>query len=78
MAFQIWVMGMSVIALMSESIPHLFAVLVTHVLATTWSGFQIYNTREFREDFQEKTLQADSCNANLLPSYWSQRGAAEV
>jgi hypothetical protein len=78
MAFQIWVMGMSVIALMNESIPHLFAVLVTHLLATAWSGFQIYNTRQFREEFQQETIKADSCNINLLPSYWVQRNAAEV
>lgn len=78
MAFQIWVMGMSVIALMNESIPHVFAVLITHVLATTWSGFQIYNTHEFRKDFQQNTSNPDSCNMNLLPSYWSQRNAAEV
>ena len=78
MAFQIWVMGMSVIALMNESIPHIFVVLITHVLATTWSGFQISNTRQFNQSFQQTTLKADSCNINLLPSYWSQRNAAEV
>lgn len=78
MAFQIWVMGMSVIALMNESIPHIFAVLITHVLATTWSGFQISNTRQFSQNFQQTTRNADSCNVNLLPGYWSQRNAAEV
>lgn len=78
MAFQIWVMGMSVIALMNESIPQIFVVLITHVLATTWSGFQISNTRQFNQSFQQTTLEADSCNVNLLPSYWSQRNAAEV
>jgi hypothetical protein len=78
MAFQIWVMGMSVIALMNESIPHIFVVLITHILATTWSGFQISNTRQFNQTFQQTTLKADSCNVNLLPSYWSQRNAAEI
>ena len=78
MAFQVWVMGMAVIALLNESIPHIIAVAITHLLATAWSVFQIFNTQQFREDFQKKTSPADVCDANLLPNYWSQRNPAEV
>jgi len=32
MAFQVWVMGMTIIALLNESIPHLIAAFFTHDL----------------------------------------------
>jgi len=78
MAFQVWVMGMTIIALLNESIPHLIAAFLTHILATTWSGFQIYSTYQFRKEFQQATSKAESCDTNVLPDYWSQRNAAEV
>ena len=79
MAFQVWVMSMSVIALLNESIPHIVSAFITHVLATTWSGFQIYNTHQFKEAYLQATDTPDRCNGvDVLPSYWSQRNAAEV
>jgi hypothetical protein len=48
LAFQVWVLGMSLVALLNESIPHTLAALLTHLLATTWSVYQIFNTRSFQ------------------------------
>ena len=63
---------------MNESIPLIFAVAITHVLATTWSNFQTQKTHQCRTDFQLTTTAADSCGVNILPDYGSQRKAAEV
>ena len=71
-------MRMSVIALLHESIPHIFAVTITHVLATTWPSFQIHNTHQLRADFQQTTSAADSCGVNILSNYRSQRKAGMV
>ena len=76
MGFRIWVMDMTITALLNES--HLIAAFLTHILATTWSGFQIYNTYQFRKEFQQATSKTESCDTNVLPNYWSQRNAAEV
>jgi len=78
-AFQIWVLGMSVVAILNESIPHIIASLLTHLLATAWSGYQLYNTALFREEFQRSTIDSRRCgDVNLLPGYWQQRNAAEI
>nr|GAT43664.1 predicted protein [Mycena chlorophos] len=77
-AFQFWVLGMSLVALLNESMPHMFASLLTHVLATAWSGFQISNTAAFRSDF-EHYITDGACHGvpTLLPTYWAARAQAE-
>ncbi|KAF9243845.1 hypothetical protein BU15DRAFT_71961 [Melanogaster broomeanus] len=77
-AFQIWVMGMSIVALLNESVPHTIAALLTHLVATGWAGFQIFNTAQFRGDFARVTTNGACHPINLLPSYWQSRAAAEI
>lgn len=76
-AFQIWLLGMSSVALLNESIPHIAASLLTHILATAWGGFQIYNTEVFHRKFSTLTTQG-ACGINLLPNYWKDRSNAEI
>jgi hypothetical protein len=75
-AFQLWVLGMSFVAILNESIPHIFASLLTHVLATGWSIFQIQHTANFRSSFN-KTIVSGTCGVSLLPTYWNERAHAE-
>ncbi|KAF7340022.1 B-block-TFIIIC domain-containing protein [Mycena venus] len=78
-AFQFWVLGMSAVALLNESIPHIIASLLTHVLATAWSAFQLSQTAAFHKDFtQYITNGACSGVPSLLPTYWDQRNDAEI
>jgi hypothetical protein len=77
-AFQIWVLGMSIVAVLNESVPHTIATLLTHLLATGWAGYQIYNTAQFHGDFSRLSTNG-ACNPiNLLPSYWTSRFGAEI
>lgn len=76
--FQIWVLGMSVVALLNESVPHIVAALLTHVLATTWSAFQLADTRRFQESFLTLTVDGACKGVSLLPNYWRHRGVVEV
>ncbi|KAI0724235.1 hypothetical protein C8T65DRAFT_625846 [Cerioporus squamosus] len=76
-AFQIWLLGMSLVALLNESIPHIVASLLTHILATAWGGFQIFNTEVFHRKFTALTTQG-ACGINLLPNYWKDRSNAEI
>jgi len=75
--FQFWVLGMSIVALLNESIPHTLASLVTHILATAWTGFQIVHTNNFRGDFNRLTTNG-ACGQNFLLAYWKARSAAEI
>jgi hypothetical protein len=67
---------MSVVALLNESIPHIFASLLTHVLAAAWGAFQITQTASFRSNFNKVVTQG-TCKVSLLPRYWDQRASVE-
>lgn len=54
------------------------ASLLTHVVATVWAGFQMFNTAQFRGDFAELTTNGACHPINLLPTYWQSRPAAEI
>ncbi|KAF9023396.1 hypothetical protein BDZ89DRAFT_1069885 [Hymenopellis radicata] len=75
--FQFWVLGMSIVALLNESIPHIFASLATHVLATGWSSYQILNTANFRSTFNHVITDGACDGVSLLPTYWDERAKAE-
>jgi len=77
LAFQFWVLGMSIVALLNESIPHIIAAVLTHLSVTAWGGFQISDTKSFHSDFKRLTTDG-ACHVNLLPSYWSSRSFAEI
>lgn len=77
--FQIWVLGMSLVALLNESIPHIFASLLTHVLATMWTGYQINHTAVFRANFN-RVITKGACAGVPIPflgNYWQMRAIAE-
>ncbi|KAH8120511.1 hypothetical protein DFH11DRAFT_1757718 [Phellopilus nigrolimitatus] len=76
-AFQFWVLGMSIVAILNESMPHIIASLLTHVLATAWGGYQISSTSDFRMMFNRLTTNG-ACGINLLSTYWKDRAAAEI
>jgi len=77
-AFQFWVLGISVVALLNESIPHILASLLTHLMATAWAGFQITHTANFRSDFR-RVITTGACNkVSLLPHFWEARSKAEI
>ncbi|KAI0932609.1 hypothetical protein AcV5_004218 [Taiwanofungus camphoratus] len=77
MMFQFWLLAMSFVALLNESIPHIIASLLTHILATAWGGFQIANTAQFHNNFTRLTTNG-ACGVNLLPTYWKSRSDAEI
>jgi len=75
--FQFWVLGMSIVALLNESIPHMVASLLTHILATAWSAVKLAQTANFRATFAN-VITNGACNGvPLLPDYWYQRLQAE-
>jgi len=76
--FQVWVLGMSIVALLNESIQHICAALVTQLLVTIWTVFQVTETEQFRRNFA-KIITNGACHGmNILGSYWEQRKAAEI
>jgi hypothetical protein len=69
-AFQIWVLGMSMVALLNESVPHILASFFTHLAATAWAGFQLYSTQTFHSQFDLLITDGTCRSTDLVPSYW--------
>ncbi|KAG8885494.1 hypothetical protein FRB97_000818 [Tulasnella sp. 331] len=76
--FQIWVLGMSLVAVLNESIPHTVAALLTHGMATMWSAFQLVETSRFKESFATLTVNGACRGIKLFPTYWNHRAAIEL
>jgi len=64
--------------ILNESIPHIIASLLTHMLATAWAGFQIAHTADFKADFSRLVTNGACKPIDLLPHYWEQRRNAEI
>ncbi|KDQ20440.1 hypothetical protein BOTBODRAFT_26445 [Botryobasidium botryosum FD-172 SS1] len=77
-AFQFWAFSMSIVALLNESTPHVIASLTTHMLATGWAAFQLASTASFKQEFRRITVDGACDGVNLLPSFWTNRGDAEI
>ncbi|KIJ45710.1 hypothetical protein M422DRAFT_207072 [Sphaerobolus stellatus SS14] len=77
-AFQFWVMSMSLVAILNESIPHLSAALMTQLLVTVWSAIQVANTANFRKEFFRLTFNGACRQQSLLGNYWKPRLDAEI
>lgn len=76
--FSFWVLGMSLVALLNESPPHIIASFLTHCLATGWSAFQLVSTQRFRSDFTRLATHGACQGVNLLPTYWTERAQFEI
>ena len=76
-AFQFWVLGMSLVALLNESIPHIIASLVTHLSSVAWGAFQLSQTQLFHDDYN-KVITRGVCQVNFLPTYWKARANVEI
>jgi uncharacterized membrane protein YeaQ/YmgE (transglycosylase-associated protein family) len=73
LAFQVWTLSMSIVAILNESIPHVIAAFLTHCLGTAWSGFQIWHTAAFRSEFNRLTRDGACNGINFLPGIWGPR-----
>ncbi|KAH8115390.1 hypothetical protein DFH11DRAFT_1759676 [Phellopilus nigrolimitatus] len=73
LVFQIWLLGISIVAILNESIPHLTAALVTHALTSGWAAFQVSRTGRYQFIFQ--TLIADDAcqGTNILADFGAKR-----
>jgi len=75
--YQVWLLLISTVALMTESIPHIGASLVVHVIALMWSIYQIYATVTFKKDYYSLIVgpQGACGNTDLIQDYFSNRNA---
>ncbi|RXK35952.1 hypothetical protein M231_06775 [Tremella mesenterica] len=70
--FFLWILGLAIVALVTESTSHLIALLISLTLSTTWTAVNLSLSLSFRSSFQETMTQ--SCEGlNVIPSYVTSR-----
>ncbi|KAJ6542627.1 hypothetical protein B0H19DRAFT_1267865 [Mycena capillaripes] len=78
LVFQIWLFSLSVVTLLNESLPHLFAGLAARVLATAWGGFRVQGNADLYDTYLH-VVTAGQCNGRgPLDSWWNHSGAHEI
>ena len=75
--FQFWVLGMSIVAILTESIPHIIASCITHLMATAWAAVQIVHTSNFKDNYHRAVIDGACQGTALIPHYWDARSKAE-
>lgn len=49
--FHFWTLSMAMVTILNESLPHLAATLVAHILGTAWAGFRIHSAENLKQRF---------------------------
>ncbi|KAH7322283.1 hypothetical protein B0J17DRAFT_245001 [Rhizoctonia solani] len=76
--FQAWLFGMTIVAILNESVPHMVAGLFTQALSTGWSAFQMARSTSFRAQYGETIVRGACSGVDVLPDYFSHRTTDEI
>ncbi|KAL0952571.1 hypothetical protein HGRIS_006827 [Hohenbuehelia grisea] len=76
---QFWLFGVSVSAVVFNSVPHTLTLLLARALITAWSAYAIWRTQHLEEVFRLLFINPDSpCHIDLWPGYGQARLSAEI
>ncbi|KAG7440131.1 uncharacterized protein BT62DRAFT_924236 [Guyanagaster necrorhizus] len=76
---QFWLFGISVLAMIQDSVPHLLAGIGARILLTAWSAYVIWRTRHLSSVYE--ALLGDPgtpCSVDFFPTYFSTRSSLEI
>ncbi|KAK0189792.1 hypothetical protein F5146DRAFT_1052574 [Armillaria mellea] len=76
--YQIWMLSLSVVAILTESLPHLGASLAGHVLGTAWAGFRVSSSKHLQERYNQFIVHGTCDGVDLLHDWWSLRARHTV
>lgn len=71
--FQVWLFSLALVAILNESIPHLGAGFLGHVLGTGWAGFRIRSTHSMTMLYRNKVVPEACGGIDVMGSWWEVR-----
>lgn len=71
--FQFWLLIISLLAVIQDSIPHLAVCIASHLLDVGWAGFRIRSTIQLKEDYYSVIVDAACQGEDMLGDWWDQR-----
>ncbi|KAF8154026.1 hypothetical protein B0H34DRAFT_720077 [Crassisporium funariophilum] len=76
---QFWLLAISFLAIINDSVPHILAALMTRALAVGWAMYAIWRTPYFRGNFQEFLADPGTpCSLDIFSDYWKMRQGYEI
>ncbi|KAJ3514815.1 hypothetical protein NLJ89_g2147 [Agrocybe chaxingu] len=76
---QFWLFGISVLAILNDSVPHTLAVLMTRFISTAWALYAIWRGPTFRSNWQQLIADPGTiCSLDVFNEYWSRRRGFEI
>ncbi|KAI0063019.1 hypothetical protein BV25DRAFT_1915747 [Artomyces pyxidatus] len=78
-ASQFWLFGLSVFAIVFESIPHLLALVIARFLATGWSAYDVWKTNNIGQRLQHLIGNPDTpCHLDIYRPYVETRISYQI
>ncbi|KAK0432127.1 hypothetical protein EV421DRAFT_2040847 [Armillaria borealis] len=71
--YQIWMLSLSIVAILNESLPHLGASLAGHLLGTAWAGFRVSSSKHLQDRYNQFIVHGTCDGIDLLQDWWSLR-----
>ncbi|TRM67554.1 hypothetical protein BD626DRAFT_564481 [Schizophyllum amplum] len=76
---QLWLLAISLFALLKDSVPHILGVLAARALITGWSAYAVWRTLHQRAVFYELLVAPGTpCTVDFFPSYFNTRVGYEI
>ncbi|KAH7868342.1 uncharacterized protein C8R40DRAFT_847429 [Lentinula edodes] len=73
LTFQVWLLLLSFVTILNESLPHLGAAIAGHVLVTAWAGYRLNNTYKLQAHYETLIVQQACNDVDFLGSWWNVR-----
>ncbi|KAJ3503632.1 hypothetical protein NMY22_g18184 [Coprinellus aureogranulatus] len=76
--FHVWLFGLSLVAILNESLPHLGAAFAGHIMAAAWSSSRIMGAQSLAKLYRDIIIAGPCEGADLLGSWWEMRFAHTI
>ncbi|KAF9529038.1 hypothetical protein CPB83DRAFT_279871 [Crepidotus variabilis] len=73
LAFNFWLFILALTTVVNESIPHLFAAFLGHVLGTGWAAYRFYSTCNLMHRYQDYIVPQACGGVDILKGWWDGR-----
>ncbi|KAH9477056.1 hypothetical protein JR316_0010972 [Psilocybe cubensis] len=76
---QFWLLAISFLAILNDSVPHILSVLMTRFISTAWSSYSVWRGQAFSANFQELIGDPGTpCSLDIFQSFWGSRFGLQI
>ncbi|KAF8990258.1 hypothetical protein BDQ17DRAFT_1372156 [Cyathus striatus] len=73
LTFHFWLFSLSVVTILNESLPHLGAVLLAHILSAGWASFRVQSSEKLANVYRGTIVPGPCGGIDHLQNWWEMR-----